>query len=193
MSGEDQAQGAPAPDEDTGGPGTDDGAPLNEQLDEAVRERDQFRAMAQRDRAELINYRKRTDEQMRESRSNATAAVLLRSLTVVDDLERALAMIPDDAVAPGWRDGLELVLRNLNGLLESEGVSKIEAVGRPFDPWEFEAVLHEETADAEEGEIVRVMRDGYRRRDKVLRAAQVVVAKSPQSGDETDTDEEESE
>ena len=191
MSGEDQAQDAPAPDEDASQAGTDDDALLKEQFEEALRERDQFRAMAQRDRAELINYRKRTTDEMRESRSNATAEVLLKSLTVLDDLERALAMIPDDAVAPGWRDGLELVLRNLHGLLESEGISKIEAVGRPFDPWECEAVMHEETSEAEEGEIVRVMRDGYRRRDKVLRAAQVVVAKRPQTKDETDEEDSE--
>jgi molecular chaperone GrpE len=58
-------------------------------------------------------------------------------------------------------------------------VKRIEALGRNFDPREFEAVMHEETSEVEEGTVVHVVREGYRHRDRVLRAAQVVVAKSP--------------
>lgn len=152
---------------------------LQEQLDEALKEKGQFRAMAQRAQADLVNYKKRVAEEIRETRRSATTGILLRALSVVDDLERALSLIPDEAVAPGWREGLDLVLKNLNALLEAEGVQKIEALGQDFDPREFEAVLHEETKDVEEGAVVRVFREGYKHRDRVLRAAQVVVAKSP--------------
>jgi molecular chaperone GrpE len=152
---------------------------LQEQLDEALREKDQFRAIAQRAQADLVNYKKRVTEEIQESRRSATTGILLRTLSVVDDLERALALIPKEAVAPGWSEGLTLVLRNLNTVLESESVKRIEALGRNFDPREFEAVMHEETSEVEEGTVVHVVREGYRHRDRVLRAAQVVVAKSP--------------
>jgi molecular chaperone GrpE len=152
---------------------------LQEQLDEALKEEGQFRAMAQRAQADLVNYKKRVAEEIQETRRSATTGVLLRTLSVVDDLERALSLIPDEAVAPGWREGLDLVLKNLNALLEAEGVKRIDAVGQPFDPRESEAVMHEETADVEEGAVVRVFREGYKHRDRVLRAAQVVVAKAP--------------
>jgi molecular chaperone GrpE len=78
----------------------------------------------------------------------------------------------------------------MNSMLESEGVSKIDAVGRQFQPWEFEAVLYEETREADEGEVIRVMREGYRYREKVLRAAQVIVAKTPQTQEQPDSIEE---
>lgn len=74
-----------------------------------------------------------------------------------------------------------LVKRNLDNLLESEGVSKIEAAGKDFDPWEHEAVHYMETQEAEDGTIMQVFREGYRLHDKVLRASQVIVAKAPAS------------
>ena len=152
---------------------------LQEKLDEALREKDQFRAIAQRAQADLVNYKKRVTEEIQESRRSATTGILLRTLSVVDDLERALTLIPEEAVATGWSEGLTLVLRNLNTVLESEGVKRIEALGRNFDPREFEAVMHEETSEVDEGTVVHVVREGYIHRDRVMRAAQVVVAKSP--------------
>ncbi len=152
---------------------------LQEQLDEALREKDQFRAIAQRAQADLVNYKKRVTEEIQESRRSATTGILLRTLSVVDDPGRTHDLIPEETVAPGWSEGLTLVLRNLNTVLESEGVQRIEALGRDFDPREFEAVMHEETAKVDEGTVVHVVREGYKHRDRVLRAVQVVVAKSP--------------
>ena len=90
-----------------------------------------------------------------------------------------LAVLAEKAAAWGY-DGLELVLKNINQVLESEGIMKIDAVGRDFGRWELEDVLNEETDDTEEGKIVRVLREGYNHHDRVLRAAQVVVAKKPE-------------
>ena len=129
---------------------------------------------------------------MGDIRTNATSDLLLKTLTIVDDFERALEMIPDEAVAPGWREGLELVLKNLNSLLEFEGVTRIETTGRMFDPWEFEAVSYEEQLDAEEGAIIDVLRHGYRRRDKILRAAQVTVARKIEINDGNEINQEDS-
>ena len=110
------------------------------ELEEALREKDQFRALAQRAQADLINYRRRVEDEREELRRSANTGLILRILTVVDDLERALDLVPDDAVAPGWLEGLHLVQRNLHNLLDAEGVTKIEAEGKPFEPWEHEAV-----------------------------------------------------
>lgn len=153
--------------------------PLPDPIEDMERERDQFKAMAQRAQADLMNYRRRVEEERQELRRNANADIIVKFLAVVDDFERAIAMLPDDESAAGWQEGLMLVKRNLDNLLESEGVSKIEAAGKDFDPWEHEAVHYMETQDADDGTIMQVFRDGYRLHDKVLRASQVIVAKAP--------------
>ena len=168
----------------------DETAQMRAELEEALREKDQFRTMAQRSQADLINYKRRSAEEMDELRRAANSRLLTRVLSVVDDLDRALSHIPEDAVTPGWFDGLLLVQRNLNNLLESESVTKIEALGQPFGPWEFEAVQYEETTEIEDGHVTRVVREGYRLRDRVLRAAQVIVAKRPEPEQQSETTEE---
>lgn len=157
------------------------------ELEEALREKDQFRAMAQRAQADLINYRRRVEDEREELRRSANTGLILRILTVVDDLERALALVPDDAVAPGWLEGLQLVQRNLQNLLDAEGVTKIEAEGKLFEPWEHEAVLYEETTESEEGLVVKVFRDGYRQHGRIVRPAQVSVAKAPEPQPQAET------
>ena len=151
--------------------------PLPDPMEDMEREREQYKAMAQRAQADLVNYRRRVAEERQELQRNANSSLILKFLSVVDDFERAIALLPEDAA--GWQEGLTLVKRNLDNLLESEGVSKIEAAGKPFDPWEHEAVHYLETPDADDGTIIEVFRDGYRLHDRVLRASQVIVAKAP--------------
>lgn len=165
---------------------------INEQLEEALREKDQFRAIAQRAQADLVNYRRRASEELGETRRSATSHLLLKVISVVDDLERALAMIPDEAVVSGWLEGLRLVERKLQSVLESEGVAKIEAEGLPFEPREHEAVLYQESLDSAEGTVLQVIREGYKLHERVLRAAQVTVSKAPEQSDGTETTEQES-
>ena len=152
---------------------------LQAELEEALREKGQFRRLAQRSQADLVNYRRRAAAEIDEARRQASADILLKVIGVVDDLERALDMVPEDAVAPGWLDGLNLVMRNIESVLETSGVQKIEALGRTFEPWHLEAVHYEETTECEPGMVTKVFREGYMFHDKVLRAAQVVVAKDP--------------
>lgn len=165
----------------------DDTGLVREQLEEALREKEQFRAMAQRAQADLINYRRRAEEQRDEVKRAANTELLLKILSIVDDLDRGLGLVPEDAVAPGWLDGLKLVQRNLYQFLDSEGVTKISAEGRPFEPWEHEAVFYEETPEGREGMVVKVIRDGYKLHDRVLRAAQVGVSKAPEQEERSET------
>jgi len=161
---------------------------LDEQLEEALREKNQFRAMAQRAQADLVNYKRRVADEQQELRRTAKTQLTLKILSVVDDLERALALVPEDAVALGWIQGLRLVQRNIDYILDTEGVSKIDARGRPFEPREHEALSYEETSDNQEGIVIRVIRDGYTLHDRVLRAAQVAVSKAPETDNRTETE-----
>lgn len=158
----------------------DDPAPdlLVAQLAEAERERDQFRAMAQRAQADLANYKRRAAEDRQQALLNSKADILRKFLGVVDDFGRAIEMLPADA-DPGWREGLALVRRNLVSVLESEGVSKIDSAGAPFDPRLHEALAYQEIPDTPDGAIAVVTREGYRIDDRLLRPAQVIVAKAP--------------
>ena len=167
-------EGAEAP------PEAEDPRLLGEQLDEALREKDQFRAMAQRAQADLENFKRRAAEERDETRRNATSRLLLKVLSIVDDLDRGLALVPEDAAVPGWLEGMHLVQRNLSSILDSEGVTRIEAEGKPFEPREHEAVFYEETSDGQEGTVVKVIREGYKVHDRVLRAAQVAVSRAPE-------------
>ena len=160
---------------------------MREQLEEALREKDQFRAMSQRAQADLYNFKTRAAQEQESLRLNANSQILLKILSALDDLERALRMVPEDAVATGWLEGLQLVQRNIESVLNSEGVTKIEAQSRVFEPWEHEAVFYEETPDSQEGIVIKVVRDGYKLHDKVLRAAQVIVSQSSEPQDQSET------
>ena len=155
------------------------------ELEEAKRERDQFRALAMRAQADLENYRRRAAEEREELRRFGQSALILKILEVADDLARALEHIPEDAVASGWRDGLEMVNRRFDHLLETEGVKPIEAQGAPFDPTQHEAISFEETADSEAGRVTAVIRQGYIQNGRVLRAAQVAVARAQASEEDS--------
>ncbi len=161
---------------------------LEEQLEEALREKDQFRTMAQRAQADLENYRRRVVEEQSDLRRHAISGLLINILSVVDDFERALDIVPEDAKDSGWVEGLRLVHRNLQRALESEGVSVIEAEGQLFEPREHEAVFFEETEGSEAGRVVTVVRNGYKLHDVVLRAAQVTVSKPPESDEGSQAD-----
>ena len=160
-----------------------DPALLAAQLAEANRERDQFRAMAQRAQADLANYKRRAADDNRQALLNSKADILLKFLDVVDDFDRAVDMLPQDA-NPAWRDGIVLVQRKLVGALASEGVVKIDSAGNPFDPHLHEALAYQEIPNFEDGAIASVIRDGYRLGDRLLRPARVIVAKAPADPDD---------
>ena len=157
-------------------------------LEEAEREREQFKGIAARAQADLVNYRRRAEEEKEEIQRSAKSALLMKMLSTVDDLDRAIAMIPSDESA-GWGEGIQLVRRNVVNMLDTEGVIKVESLGKPYDPAYAEALLFRETEDGDEGTVVEVFREGYMYKDRVLRAAQVVVAKRPEQTETDDSNE----
>src|SRR5205823_1896529 len=123
-------------------------------------------------------YRSRARQEQTEAYERGRGEVLLQILPVLDDFERALAALPAERRDEEWLQGLLLIERKLRTSLESLGLERIDAEGRPFDPWEHEAVLHEARENVEPGTVAQVARHGYRLGTKVLRPAQVVVAKA---------------
>ncbi len=157
------------------------GDTLQAELEEAVRERGQFKALAQRAQADLENLRKRMDDERTEVHRAASARIITKLLPVLDDLQRALGQVTEDPRDASWMEGIGLIERNLLTLLESSGVTLIEADGKVFDPWEHEALYSVQDPDKEPGTVVSVIRSGYRFHGRVLRAAQVSVAQSDES------------
>jgi molecular chaperone GrpE len=132
----------------------------------------------QRTAADFSNYKRRTEEERAAMGLMANAVLLGRLLAVIDDFDRALESVPED-IHEGWLDGIRLVERKLQALLEAEGVKPIEAIGQPFDPNLHEAVVHEETAEHPDNTIIGEVQRGYLLRERVLRPSLVRVANNP--------------
>lgn len=151
---------------------------LRDQVIAAEQELGEARAGWQRTAADFANYRRRTQEEREATLGLANELLLRKLLVVVDDFDRALAAMPPEFQRLGWVEGLWAIDRKFKSLLESEGLTPIEAQGKPFDPREHEAVLHEETDRAPDGTVTNELQRGYKLRDRVLRPAMVAVAKN---------------
>jgi molecular chaperone GrpE len=151
---------------------------LQAQLDEAQAQADELMRARQRAAADYANYKRRTDEERDTVARFANALLIGKLLAVLDDFDRALDHAPPDT-DDAWVEGVRLVERKLRSVLESEGVTPIDAVGQPFDPNVHEAVVHEETADHPDNTVIDELQRGYRLHDRVLRPALVKVANNP--------------
>jgi molecular chaperone GrpE len=107
----------------------------------------------QRSAADFANFKRRTDEDRTTISQFSTAVLIGKMLGVLDDFDRALENVPSDA-HDAWIEGVKLVERKLRTVLESEGVTPIEALGLPFDPNLHEAVVHEPTADHPDNQVI---------------------------------------
>jgi len=147
------------------------------ELERARAERQEFLDGWQRARAEFANYRKRVEREQEEARSRIAGETLLRVLGILDDLDRALRERPAEGETAAWAEGIELIYRKFQALLEAEGVQPILAEGLAFDPALHEALSHEQSEAHDEGQVIEVVKRGYRIGDRVLRPALVRVAK----------------
>ena len=155
---------------------------LQSELEEAKREIGQFRNLAQRVQADFVNYRRRVEEEREEFQRNSNVDLILKVLPILDDLDRALQNGPqaESKVAAGWLEGVHLVARKFQTIVEEIGLQRIESENRQFDPREHEVVSYQETTTLPEGRILALVRAGYKQNARVLRPALVVVAKAPQ-------------
>ncbi len=123
--------------------------------------------------ADYENYRKRVDKQQEELAKFAALQAMSALLPIIDDLELALknAHNKDD----GFYKGIELIYAKLTGMLTSEGIEPLDALGKRFDPALHEALLTEES-DKEPGTVIEELQKGYVAGDRVVRTAKVKVA-----------------
>ncbi len=130
-----------------------------------------------RQMAEFDNYRKRTLKEKAELIKNAAADVLTKILPVIDDLERAVEHNGKSDDIDAIKEGTQLIYNKLMHILDGEGLKKIPAKGENFDADIHEAIATVPAADEDsKGKVIDCTRDGYKLNDKLLRAAQVVVA-----------------
>lgn len=152
---------------------------LERELAEVRAENERHLANWQRSAADFANYKRRTEEERATIGQFSNAILIGKLLSVLDDFDRALEAVPPEAVTNPWVEGVELVERKLRGVLESEGVTAIEALGQQFDPNLHEAVAHEETTEHPDNEVIGEIQRGYRLHDRVIRPSLVRVANNP--------------
>lgn len=132
---------------------------------------EEYKADAQRIQAEFDNYRKRNLESIKQAKADGGNDVVLAMLPVLDTVEIAIKMIPDEAT----KSGVQLIEKKFHEVFTKFGVQEIEALGQDFDPNLHNAVMQVEDAD-NVGKVVEVLQKGYMRDNKVIRYAMVKVA-----------------
>ena len=125
--------------------------------------------------AEYDNYRKRTAKEIDMRYSDAKADVWKNIITIVDDFERVMqAEIPVEC--QGYKEGVNIIYKKLNEMMAAAGIEEIKALNEQFDPELHNAVMHIDSDEAGENEIVEVFMKGYKLGDKVIRFSMVKVA-----------------
>lgn len=153
-------------------------------LAEEKKKAEDYLANWQRAQADFINFKRRTEQDRLEFNRFANASLALSLLPVLDDLERALEAIPPKLATNEWVEGIRLVERKFKAGLEAQGITPMEALGKPFDPNYHEALRQDK---GEEGMITEVFQKGYLLGDKVLRPAKVVVGNGEEEAKEENT------
>jgi len=143
------------------------------------RERDQYLDMAQRARAEFENYQKRSQKDRELERRYANSSFALDLLPVLDNLERALQAAQQGGDQGPLVQGVAMVQGQLLEQLKRQGVTRIDAQGKPFDPNQHQAVLQQPSAAAAPNTVLQVLEPGYLHHERVLRPAKVIVSTAP--------------
>ena len=139
---------------------------------------DRFRDLALRSQADFENYKKRAAREKEDAVKYANSSLLQRLVSILDNFELGLAAAKTESEQSPIYSGMVLVQKQLNDLLEENGLQAIEAEGKKFDPNLHEAIAHEPSESAEET-VIRQARRGYRFKDRLLRPARVVVSSGP--------------
>ena len=156
---------------------------LTGELATAQTQAEDYLLALQRERAEFVNFRRRTAEERMASQGLAAEGLIGKVLSIADDFDRAIDARPPEFAGHAWIEGIAVIDRKLRTLLESEGVRPIDASpGTRFDPREHEAVVNVPAGDFYDGDIVHEVRRGYRLRDRVIRPALVAVAEGESAG-----------
>ena len=156
---------------------TADAAAEDDQLKMILAKAEEYKEALQRERADFQNFRKRIERETESMKSTISSEVLARLLPVLDDFERALEAVPEEEKEKVWMEGIMLIRRKLQNMLEAEGIQLINPLGEPFYPNFHEAIGADEPSEGfESGYITAVLQKGYVKGERVLRPAIVRVA-----------------
>jgi molecular chaperone GrpE len=160
----------------SGGPTSTAASGSETEFEKLKAERDSLLDRLARQQAEFDNARKRTVREQQEFREYAAADALKSLLPVVDSLDRALQVKSD---AEEFRNGVDLIYKQLQSALAKLSVHPITSKGEPFDPHYHEAIEMVETTEAPDHHVVEELQRGYKYKDRLLRPAMVKVARNP--------------
>lgn len=174
-------QTEPSEPETSGGPDTAELIATRSELKRVEGENAELKNQLARRQADFENYRKRMDRERNETYNRVVADIAAKLLPVSDNLKRALEAEASVEAAESdefrhFLSGVDLIWKQLNGVLEALGVKPIPAVGEPFDPHVHEAVVTEATDEYEPDTVIQEIVAGYRLGDKLIRPALVKVA-----------------
>ena len=150
---------------------------LNNEIKKLKEENAQLNDKLLRKMAEFDNYRKRTEREYLDRVKNANERLITEIIPVLDDLERSIEHAKSDQDLTGMVEGSELIYKKLIGLLEKEGLKSLISIGEEFDPEKHDALLQTENAEYTSGTVINEHLKGYELNGKVIRHAQVIVAK----------------
>jgi molecular chaperone GrpE len=150
---------------------------LKTRVEEEKSKAESYLANWQRAAADYQNLKRRAEKEREEYGRLATAALVINILPLLDDMERALQSVDIRLAGLTWVDGIRLIYRKFQAVLEAAGVNEIKAEGETFDPNVHEAVMY---GEGEEGKVVAEIQKGYRLGERVIRPAMVVVGKKEQ-------------
>lgn len=153
----------------------DNGKTITDEIDTIINERDQYKNIAQRAQADLINYKNRVIEERESNYVMIVTRFVSNLLPIIDNFNRAINVMPDDN---SWYQGLIMIEKSLNELIQSEGITQTAKTGMDFDPKYHEAIMAIEDDSKNEGTIADIIAQGYELKDRIIRPAQVTVIRN---------------
>ena len=147
----------------------------NKQVEELTEKLKSLEEETLRAKADLINYRKRKDDEVSNLLKYCNADIIMLLLPVLDNFERVINKedIPEDVKS--YLEGFKLIYKQIMDILESNDVKEIEALGKEFDPMYHQSVTMRKDDTKESGIVLEVYQKGYTYKDKVLRPAMVII------------------
>lgn len=133
--------------------------------------------------ADFENYRKRVEKEVQEATQRSNEKLIADLIVILDDLESAISAGKTAENKDALVEGIEMVYEKLNGLLEKEGLVRIECVGRPFDPNTQEVLAEVLTKNHQRGTVIEEARKGFMFKGKVLRPSIVRIAREDSAGE----------
>ncbi len=155
--------------------GDQDFSSLQNELEETKNKLDDLTRISQHALADLQNFKKRSEEEKAKFIVFANSLLITELLPVLDNIDRAVAHIPEDPAAKEWTNGILAILKQLQDVLKKQGLEIIPTDKQAFDPNFHEAVMME---NGPQDQITRELEKGYRIQDRVIRRAKVVVGNS---------------